>query len=459
MVRSEVRPAMKIRHFLIAASWSMICIMSSFAAEEPGWREQLQLQESRLAELESLHGPYNPSLIEPLQSMTRLLQEQSSTSRVAELQDRQLLIMRIAEGLENPRQIPLLIEMVLTRIALGNSEEVVNLLQNLRHVQSTQGDPEAILLAMENQAFWYLTGASRGDSQQRVSSFFNATKVIGEMEETARELYGEDDPALAPWLYKSAVNDYKLIRMANAGGRIEPMVKFELSARGEYTSHRFSPGVSGGNSYSGRNFMRESRSKVKDVEKILVLADDIEAQAMAVIYGADFQLLLGRSTGFAAYRKAQELLLQAGVDQERIDLFFSRPQALPVDHFYSTLEEAILHQEEGLAAWQPPDEAIVHLAPFVAWDEEVSRIMEPVSEHAFWESTQEYDQVDLRLSISNVGRASVVNILSAEPDVRRNRTMARKALRATIYRPAIVGGRGQRVRDIYMRYLLPREEN
>ena len=457
----------------ICAAGLVIFAAALQAAEDTGWVEQMQAQEEILAELESRNGPFDSSLIEPLQAMIRLLEEQSDHERIAELQERQLALMRTNLGLENPQLIPLLEDMVLTRIAIGEFDEVTDDLQMIRNVSANVEDPEVLLRAIDVLAHWYLTGGAGDDSRRRAINFFEARELIEDLEDAAEELYGEDDPAMVPWLYSSAMNAYQLVGLLNSedgasGPTIRELVRHDGATRLRTSARGFSinplwsstvtPVIEEGE-LVGELYLRQGIGKIDDMADIYETEGNLEAQAMALIYRSDFQLLMNRGTAFSRYREAQEMLLEAGIPAERIDLFFGRPQLLPVSRFYPTLEEAIAHQEAELASWRPEQEDAIYVAPYTAWDQAAPNVREPVSDTAFWEIENNYHQVDLEFRINSRGGVSGVDILAAEPDDRRSRRLARNAARELRFRPLMEEGRGQRLRDVQMRFLLPRRDD
>ena len=461
--------------FSIFRSVSTLAVLAVFwpsagwAAEDTGWVEQMQAQEETLAELEFLHGSFDSSLIEPLRAMVRLLETRGEHERVAELQRRQLAVMRASLGLESLELLPLLREMALTGILAGDLAAVTGHLQLIRNLSVNERDPEALLRSIETLAHWHLTGGAGDRSRQRASSFLKARELIGEIEDAARELYGEDDPALVPWLYSSAMNSYQLVGLLNSGEgssgatirelvRHDGAIKLSTSARGfSYNPFRagsVTPVIEAGD-LVGELYLREGIGRIGDMIGIFEAQGNLEGQAMAMIYRSDFQLLLNRSSAFSQYREAQEMLREAGVAEERIERFFGRPQLLPVSRFHATLEQAIAQRDAELASWRPDGAGAVHVAPFRAWDESSPNVREPVSDNAFWELSPDYHAVDLEFNINSRGGVSSVSIVAADPDDRRSRRLARGAARELRFRPALEDGRGQRLRDVRMRFLLP----
>ena len=90
---------------------------------------QLELFQNRLVDLESRVGPYDLILMEPLAGMIAVLWEQQDYEAVAELQSRQLQVMRTALGLQHPDVLPIIRSIVTTQIALGNWDAVSDQLE------------------------------------------------------------------------------------------------------------------------------------------------------------------------------------------------------------------------------------------------------------------------------------------------------------------------------------------
>ncbi|MBT8145291.1 MAG: hypothetical protein KJN90_00470, partial [Gammaproteobacteria bacterium] len=67
---------------------------------------------------------------------------------------------------------------------------------------------------------------------------------------------------------------------------------------------------------------------------------DLEAIAMVDLYRADWQVLFDESDPAISYQMAYENLLSAGIEEQTLQSFFSRPQLLPAAEFYPTIRQA-----------------------------------------------------------------------------------------------------------------------
>ena len=76
-------------------------------------------------------------------------------------------------------------------------------------------------------------------------------------------------------------------------------------------------------------YLRQGYELVKDIREIIQLTDNDEAEGMAAVYEADYQMLLGLGIAQRTYREAMELFVEAGIDKEKIVDFFTRPLFVP----------------------------------------------------------------------------------------------------------------------------------
>ena len=211
---------------------------------------------------------------------------------------------------------------------------------------------------------------------------------------------------------------------------------------------------------------------------------DKEALAMALIYEGDYHLLMTRGIAFRRYRDGMEMLRQVGIPEADIARYFSRPVPIPVPHFYTSFAEALAAQEtfsldsrfrgndgaatgndgaapaprhsrvsrfqdRGNPEQEPP---ALYLGIFTAWEMDAPAVaMPPLLQPGLLDSLQ-FNQAELSFNVSARGRVTGVKALSSVPDERRVASRARRAARDLTFRPAIVEGRGHRIREARMTY-------
>ncbi len=424
-----------------------------FAEEDADRLERLQAQEEILAELESAHGSLNPSLVRPLRNMIEMLRELSEFERAAELQQRLLKVMETNASRQTPDWIPMLKDMVVDQV---NSEEtggVSDLLQQLRTLTAARNDPVALVQTVELQAHWLLTGGAGTTHRERVDNFFEARDLLQhDYAYLIRELFDESDPENIHRMYRIALIHNQTANLL--------LSDYGIGSRAEHKLESFD-----GVSRLSKTSTSYSLGWVRAIYDALSATGDLEAQAMAKIYEGDFYVTYVTrpqdysTTPIEKYMEGRELLREAGVSEERIALFFNRPQVVPVRRFHATLEEAIAQQEADLAAWRPEREGAIHAPLFRAWNGSAPRLMEPVSDHVFWDQPAKYFNVDMEFNINGFGRSiSPVRVLSASTTDREIQNRVRRAVQGMRFRPILENNRGQRLRDVQMRVLIPRTE-
>ena len=426
---------------VLLLNWSR----ASFAAENPTSLERLQEQEVLLAELETAQGSLAPDLVTPLRIMIELLREQSEFERAAEVQERLLTVMEANAADQSPDWIPSLKELVASRINLGETDGVAELLRQLRILNAASGDFPELVSTVELEAHWLMTEGAGTTREQRIRSYLRAQEIISNrFGLLIDELFENDDPRVPAWMYHAARYSYQLLELIDVGFEGDTRTLRRLT-----DPHPFGP----------LKVSMDILARIHDMEQIFATADNPQAAAMAKLYAADFALRFDQTAAFELYGEAREMLLGAGVPEDRISLYFSRPQMIPASHFHLTLEEAIAGQEADLAAWRPEGKDVTHVATYTAWNDTTPVLAAPISDHVFWDSESSYYEAILRFNISESGSVSAVDILDFEPGDRGVRRSVRRAILNKQFRPAMEEGRGQRLRGVYMRVLIPRTED
>ena len=403
--------------------------------------------------------------------MIALMIEARDYEQVAAVQERQLQLVRTSVGLEHVDVIPVVEDIIVNQIRLEDWPAVSDRLEHIRDVTGANGSFSTadLLSTIDDQAYWHLSRVYLEEPEHSARNFMKARELYREAEALAEDDYGSSSPLLFPWLYRRAIVEYHLVQFLNAADglgsdTIARLILEEGRTRLQRTSRLFvdvdaifGPGtnipvVDGGQAI-GESYLRDGLNLVSRMREIAEAEGDTEALAIAKIYHADFQLLMDFGTAFREYRKAQELLRQAGISDSEIEEFFNRPSMIPSDRFFTRFDEMVSYRRQTLAQLAEKPEAIVHVGVMTAWHESLPAIEKPVRTDSILAVEFEYNQVDLRFNISRWGAVSSVDVLEASPDQRRVRIKAVRALRDVQFRPAIVGGRAERVRDAQIRYL------
>ena len=111
-----------------------------------------QRYQAQIQDFESEFGPMDNRLLEPLAGLINILVEQRQFERVAEIQSRQLSILRANSGFENLDLLPVLRSMIQVQQALGNWEASSDHLEHIQFLIAANfgQKSEELLISMDN---------------------------------------------------------------------------------------------------------------------------------------------------------------------------------------------------------------------------------------------------------------------------------------------------------------------
>ncbi|MEX2132209.1 MAG: hypothetical protein WD772_12070, partial [Pseudohongiellaceae bacterium] len=211
---------MKNTGILIALLSAAIYMATALAAEQPSpdsneesllqssnrQLQQIELFRQQIAELESLHGPYDGALLEPLSGLTNVLIQAGEFEEANSLLNRRLQLLRTVDGPANLQQVPILLEAISNNIRLGEWRDVTSQFQFIRWLHGQDGsDPSQQLSAMDDVASWLLAMVYLDDPRNRTRNFLDARQIQREILSLAESSWGEDSEQLIPWLYRQAL--------------------------------------------------------------------------------------------------------------------------------------------------------------------------------------------------------------------------------------------------------------
>lgn len=460
---------------LLLFAWLWLGVGGASAAEDRLLRamdaeasERLAAFRQQIEDLEFEFGPYHISLLEPLGSMIELFNELGDYEQVAELQSRQLQVMRTELGFEHPDLIPLLQEIMTTQLALGNWEEISDHLEHIRHLRaSIDGqEPEQLLGAIQDQINWLYSRITVADRREQVRHLFEIRDLYEEIEDLVEESYGEESLEAAPWQYRLAYNEYHLVQFLNGskglgGESIDRLVRqegtYKLESQNRYGVNSTSlfgnssviPVVDNGRPV-GDAYLRDGYSIVNNIQDVIDEQGDAEAQAMIKIYRSDFQLLADRGTAVRGYREARAQLIEAGIDEADIDWFFARPSVIPMEKLHLRFADALAELKARIAPYETSEG--LHIGVFTSWHEALESTPMPRNEDPFWHVDYPFVAADLSFNVNSRGKASSVDVLATEPEDLDSKRSVWRSVRDIHFRPAFFDNKMRRVKDVRMRY-------
>ena len=426
-------------------------------------QQQMELFNQQIAELESEFGPYDYRLQEPLRGITSLLVEAGDFEEVGSNLNRRLQLMHTSEGLYSLNQLPIIAEHITNDLRQQQWRSVTERFEYI-HLIQTQNDVDSSTLinSLNDVRAWHLAAIYTDEPRRRIEHFLDSTEIQSNIISLAEKEFGEESEMLIPWLYEKAVEQHRVFAFLNSMDELGYDAARHISSRED----RAAP-----------SYLREGLQIVERIQDITETMNNPEAHAMAMLYVGDFQMLrreqttsrfggrvASRRRGIAGrtYRRAMDMLREAGISEERIEAFFARPVVLPVAQFHLSLDAAIAQQEYSGYRVEAstenetgPDDAI-HLGDFIALNESLpfARRPEP-PELALPIATEPNAVVELRFRIDSVGKSRSPRIEQSTPDLARVQRDAKDAIESMQFRPRFERGRWRAIRNVTMRYLYP----
>ena len=455
--------------------------------------QQKALYLEQIEELESQFGPLDRRLLEPLEALANLETEYGDIEGAGATLRRQLQITRNAFGFEDPRLLPIYNELIRAAVAQGLWEEVGDTLTRRSQLlidqldsgpQSGEAAQRAYLTAVTLglQADWLVQQLAFLPTRDAVSTFFEAREIEDRINDLARDslesLESDEGPldldTFAQWArvaYRQALSDISLVQMLNAGGGFAyDSVDYLTRRQGLAAMQKLSsPGLGGRLSSGplnrvpmlengdpvGIGYLRDSYFTVRRLDTQLEqwlesesAADSqsreraLEMLGMLRIAKGDFQIIQQRGSGIREYKQAQELLRQAGIDQQAIDAYFARPVRIPV-------QELVLSFDENSAE--------TCLASTTALSERLPSVPQPKINDANLQLALPSVDLPLQFDVSRRGRATNVKLLAEFEDkaMERLARTVRRALQDQQFRPVVFEGRTRRAREQCMTIRVP----
>ncbi len=410
--------------------------------------EQIELYLQQIAELETEFGPFDHSLIEPLNILSDLYTEIGNLVEANTILNRQIQLLRIAEGPDTFSQVPVVESQIVNNVRMNDLEAATNNFENIQFVYLQNPESTTIqkLQAMDQLRHWHFTALNLGEKIDRINHFRISRAILDDMLQIAEDELGEESHKIIPYLYKAAIEKYHLL------------------------TYLFSHDELGANAYEDifemeaiqpTDYLRQGYEIVKDIREIIQQSSDIEADAMAAVYEGDFRMLLGIGLAQRSYREAMELFGEAGKSEQEIADFFSRPIVLPETEYYYTMEDAIAAQNASGYRYirgEEGNDPVVHLGNFVAWNESLLNAAKPTPPEVLLDLEMELHRADLRFTIRSRGDTRIPDAESSEPDTVQAKVDAQDALKMMIFRPRFRGNRWRRIEDVTITYWYPPEK-
>lgn len=434
--------------------------------------------ESRIQIIQSQSGTYDPELLQPLDALAQVYIEVQDFERAATLLDHQLQIHRINSGLYSAQQIPIVESLLQMQAQVGDWSRVNDSLSNLSwlYQRDTTLDAETQLQGLQMLGRWQLRALENDAREQQAYHLVELAKLDERTAEIAQRRFGDDNPAISPYLYNQALADTYIalaitltgetsqdLMLLTEGIRNRPSV---LSSSGTMRSVADVEAMYGSKAStvierSFRMNMDDSIEKLERIKELYVQSGNIEAEGMTLMTLGDAYLIRqqfeNRPSNFAGvsrgssnvgtavthYREALERLKEAGISDDTLAAFTRCPLMLPMPKLYESIQEATLRCELSTQT------GLVDLGEYNL----VSTLIPGLEGNV--EGEGEVITARVKFEVRTNGQVSNDNIEQIEPDDTSSRVKIRKLLDIMQFRPAIVDGETVRAQDLQLIIRIP----
>lgn len=437
-------------NFVVAQSDSVTNNQQTALEASIGLSQEISRVEQQIEDLESEFGPLDFRLLEPLTTLSELIQQAGNSVAYERVLSRRQQLLRVEEGPVVLSQIPIIAEQIRMDFQRGDWESVVERFESIHfiHTQHPEIDTEIWLNSLSDIRAVHLLAVYLDIPEERSDHIVQVGHIQRRMLGLMDDRYGGDSERIIPWLYGIAAESYRV------------------------TNYMQSLGVA---SSVANNYLGHTLEMLERIQSIVNASNDPEAKAMAMIYLADFQLLRrevagssigGRvqvsSRGIAdqTYRRAMEMLAEAGVEQSKIDQFFAHPMPLPVSDIYLSIDAALDQRNEN--GHSPATEIGdlrranqgFHIGHF-SWTASLPKTQFSATPDLLNDIDTARESVQFRFTVDSIGRAKSVRLDKSEGIESLVRSEAQKAVEVLQFRPAFIDRRWRRVRNISMLVNLP----
>jgi hypothetical protein len=435
--------------------------------------------ESRIENIQSESGTYDPELLQPLDALTQVYIQAQNYEAAALLLDHQLQIHRVNSGLYAAQQIPIVESMLQMRAQADDWSSVNDSLDYLfwLYQRDTTLDAETQLQGLQALGNWQLRALGSDVRERQAYHLVQLAKLEQRTAEIAQRHFGDDNPALGPYLYNQALADTYIalaitltsetsqdLMLLTEGIRDRPSIlgnynvlRTEADIEAVYGSR-----ASTVTERSFRNNMSDSIEKIERITELYVQSGNIEAEAMALMYLGDANLMRqqfeNRPSNFAGvrrgssnvgtaishYREALARFTEAGIGAEALAAFTRCPVMLPIQSLHATVQAATPLCEQSSES-EPISIGEYNL---------VSTLIPGLEGDA--SASDEVITARVKFAVRTNGQVSNDNVEEIEPDDVTSRVQIRKLLDIMQFRPAIVDNEAVRSEELQLVIRIPK---
>jgi hypothetical protein len=424
-----------------------------------------------ILDIEAGYGPYDAQLIEPLESLGRLLGERGDHAQALQVYGRLLHLNRINSGFYDQSHLPIVDKIIESTAALQNWTQLDESHDYLfwLYQRAHQNDGEKLREGTARLLGWKLSYLGLVEQGDRSKQLLELEDLADEQIELLRDQRGEQDPLLVPALYQRALLHYAyavaLDENDATGRRLLEREAPQLQHR-DPASRQSVFGLPRDSLLTNEEvhplIMQQLHQGRHLLEKIRAIAESMgdspqgrEARALAELHLADWDLLMDRrGAALDGYRRSYQLLKAADVAEQDLATFFARPLVIPRAEYLRELPRTTEETAQSIES----DTAPIRLEDYVAWSGDLPGLSFPQASAPSYVAPERATSVELEFAIelrgkrfktraphfstftADTGNVEQVNIVDDEAlgDVSRGR--ARDEAELLTFRPRLKNG-------------------
>jgi len=361
--------------------------------------DELELSRALLSEQQDRFGTLDARLIEPLEQLADKLIQLNQFEEAHSLLDRAMQITRVDAGLYTEAQRPLLQKKIANFVSQGDWESARENMEHLlwlytnksRRINRVLIDDLLELSRMHTRAL------AEDNIYWQGYHFRKSSQIRWLALGVAETLWGEFDERLVPIIYEQ-LRQYHLQTVALARG-----------GPTSYSLRQIAPGseIMRDRSDVSESFYLTGIGLLDGLYSIYANGEspNPEAVAMANVYLADWHILHGQpELASEKYRGAYQELVEAKVDGDLVNEFFSRPMVIPDTQFYSTVGAAVAAHRNKVVT-EGIDNSEGYLS-FSEWSTALPDVRNPISSFGTENGARDSNFALFSFSLAGVNKVS-----------------------------------------------------
>ncbi|MEX1032670.1 MAG: hypothetical protein WDZ30_04870 [Cellvibrionaceae bacterium] len=431
--------------------------------------------------IELASGAYDQQLQEPLNALAGALSERGEHAEAVSVYSRLLHVSRVNNGFYEEDQLRIVDRIIANNAAqrdwraLNDNHDYLYWL----YKRVYQNDRVKLAEGLNKVHDWKLGMLGIIDQSGTARQLLELEQIADELVAATEQAPGGDHATAAHVLYRRALIHYLYaVAIDESGNTARRLAEHELRyLRTGAVMDIAEQAPLFSNVDTKPLILSHLRKGKSAIEQIVASAaadtepaNAKEAEAMARLYLADWELLMDRrDAALNGYREAYALLLEAGIATEQVDAFFSRPVVIPADRYRG---EFPVEELPRPVAMDTDESGVSHLRvdDYLAWTATLPGLAFPRNIQPAYLAPEMNHHVELEFDITLRGKAfktkdpHLLSVRAANGNTSQvvivedaaigegRKHQALEEVRLLVFRPRLEGGKPVATERVRMKY-------